>query len=60
MGRKTGMESTLVPKAGYNMDYIDVRGIRRKLTPENIIAIVKAAGASIKCRKIIKKLTRFD
>lgn len=55
VGRKNGMEGTLVPKVGYKMDYIDVRGIKRKLTPENLMAIFKAASASIKCRKIVKK-----
>lgn len=55
VGTKTGMESTLVPKAGYEIDFVEVSGFKRKLTPKNILAVLKAVVACGKCRNIIKK-----
>lgn len=55
VGTKDGMESKLVPKAGYNIEFIEVSGFKRKLTPKNIIAVMKAVHACNKCRGIIKK-----
>ena len=36
VGNRGGMESTLVPKAGFKFAEIDVRGFRRSLSPANI------------------------
>ena len=55
VGTKNGMESTLVPKEGYNIEFIEVSGFKRKLTPKNIMAVLKAFAACGKCRGIIKK-----
>ena len=40
-GTPKGMESRLIPKAGYNFAPIKVSGFQRKLTPKNIIRNVK-------------------
>lgn len=54
VGTKEGMESTLVPKAGYKIEYIKVSGFKRKVTPGNLVSVLRAARACLKCRKIIK------
>lgn len=36
VGTEHGLEKKLVPKAGYKIKYIDVRGLKRRLTAENI------------------------
>ena len=54
VGTKTGMESKLVPKSGYNIEFIEVSGFKRKLTFKNVVAACKALSACSKCRKIIK------
>lgn len=40
-GTPNGMESKLIPKAGYNFAPIKISGFQRKLTPRNIIRNVK-------------------
>ncbi len=59
VGNKNGMESTLIPKAGYPFEYIEVAGLGRKLTPENIVRNIKAVylllKSSPRAREIIKK-----
>lgn len=54
VGTKNGMEATLVPKSGYKIEFVEVQGLKRKLTLSNLMAVCKAAGASFRCRKIIK------
>lgn len=41
-GREEGMEYELVTKAGYPFHHIEVNGIQRKLTPENVVRNAKA------------------
>lgn len=53
-GSPYGMESTLVPKAGYKLNTVEVMGIKRKLTVKNIKAIIKAYTSIIKAKNIIK------
>lgn len=53
VGTKAGMEANLVPKSGYKIEFIDVCGFKRKITPKNLISFFKAASALLKCRKII-------
>ena len=36
VGTKNGLESTLVPREGYRLEYIGVRGFRRKLTWDTV------------------------
>ena len=54
VGTKNGMESRLVPKAGYDIEFIEVCGFKRSLSLKNAMALLKAAKACLKCRKIIK------
>ena len=55
VGTKNGMESKLVPNSGYEIEYIEVSGFKRSISVKNAVAVIKAAKACIKCRKIIKK-----
>ena len=55
MGTERGLEKTLVPKCGYDIKFIDVMGLRRSLTLENIkvfINYVKSTGAA---KRIIRE-----
>lgn len=54
-GTKRGIENKLVPKAGYPMYYVDVRGIKRSLSPSNIKAAYLALTSPIKARGIIRE-----
>lgn len=58
-GTPKGMESVLVPKAGYDFAPIKVSGFQRKLTPKNILRNVKAAAylttAGHRAKQIIKE-----
>ncbi len=55
VGTKKGMESTLVPGAGYDIEYIKVEGLSKKLTFENFKSLYHMLTAKQKCKKIIKK-----
>lgn len=55
VGTKQGMESTLVPKSGYNIEFVEVSGFKRKFTHKNIVAVLRATVACVKCHSIIKK-----
>lgn len=55
VGTKRGMESSLVPKSGYDISFVDVSGFKREITLKNAFAVLKALGAVGKCRRIIKK-----
>ncbi len=54
-GTKRGIENKLVPKAGYPMYHVEVRGIKRSLSPSNIKAAYLALTSPIKAKKIIKE-----
>lgn len=41
VGKENGMESTLVPKEGFPISYIDVAGLIRKPTPKNFAVLAK-------------------
>lgn len=60
IGTKKGMESRLVPLAGYDFYTIDVAGFQRKITIKNIFrnidAAFKALTSSGKSRRLLKKL----
>ncbi len=60
VGTARGMESRLVPLAGYDFYTIDVRGFQRKLTFKNmcrnVSAAYKAVTASSASKKLLKKL----
>lgn len=60
IGTAKKLEAKLVPEKGYDFYSIEVSGFQRSLTPVNIAKNVKAAvcavTASIKARKLLKKL----
>lgn len=55
IGTNEGMESSLVPKSGYDIEFIDVSGFKRSISPKNIASLSKALFATSKCMKILKK-----
>jgi len=55
IGTKHGIESILVPKAGYKIEFIKVVGLKRKLSLENIKSIYMAIKSLFDARKILKK-----
>lgn len=60
IGKKNGLEQTLVPKAGYDFYPIEVEGFQRSLTlkniKRNIVAVKKVFSASSKAKKLLKEL----
>ena len=55
IGTKRGLETKLVPKAGFNIEYIDIQGFDRRNLFKNFSVIKKLILAQKKCRKIIKE-----
>ena len=55
VGTKRGLESTLVPEAGYDIKYVNVQGLSKKLTLDNIKSFYNMVTAKGKCKKIIKE-----
>ncbi|MBR4949411.1 MAG: undecaprenyldiphospho-muramoylpentapeptide beta-N-acetylglucosaminyltransferase [Clostridia bacterium] len=55
VGTEYGLEDKLVPKEGFQLYHIDVRGFKRQLTLENFKILFKAAGAISQSKKIIKE-----
>ena len=53
-GTKRGIENNLVPKAGYHLYHLNVRGFWRKLTWKNVRAAYLALVSPIYAGKIIK------
>ncbi|OJU13203.1 MAG: undecaprenyldiphospho-muramoylpentapeptide beta-N-acetylglucosaminyltransferase [Clostridiales bacterium 43-6] len=60
IGNKNGMESSLVPKAGFDFYSINVAGFQRKLTmtniKRNISAVIKVLKSSSDCEKLLQEL----
>lgn len=54
VGTEKGMESSLVPKAGYPIRFVKVRGFKRKLTLANIDAAIKAVTSVVAAKRIIR------
>lgn len=54
IGTERGLEKKLVPAAGYNIEYIDVRGFDRSHLLSNIKTLEKLFISVNKCKKIIK------
>ncbi len=54
IGTRRGIESTLVPKSGYKIDFVDVSGFSRRLTIKNIKAAWHAFTSVYEAKKIIK------
>lgn len=55
VGTKQGLETKLVPKAGYNIEYIEIQGFDRKRLWRNFATIMKLVSARANCRRIIKE-----
>ena len=54
IGTRRGLETKLVPKAGYKIEYIDVRGFDRKRLWRNVSAVIKLMKSERKCVKLLK------
>ncbi|MBR5467900.1 MAG: UDP-N-acetylglucosamine--N-acetylmuramyl-(pentapeptide) pyrophosphoryl-undecaprenol N-acetylglucosamine transferase, partial [Firmicutes bacterium] len=55
VGTKKGLETKLVPREGYKLHTVKVRGFRRSLNPVNIDAAIKAVTSVWEAKRIIKK-----
>ncbi len=55
VGTERGIENKLVPAAGYKLYHVDVRGIRRKLTLENLRALWLSVTSVYKAKKLIRE-----
>lgn len=55
VGTRHGLEKELVPKSGYDIRFIDVMGLRRSLTAENIRVFAKYIKSMSAARRIIKE-----
>ena len=55
VGTERGIENRLVPKEGYKLYHIEIQGIRRSLSLDNIKTLWLAAKSFAKCRRIIKE-----
>ncbi|MEE1003203.1 MAG: undecaprenyldiphospho-muramoylpentapeptide beta-N-acetylglucosaminyltransferase [Acutalibacteraceae bacterium] len=60
IGNRTGMEATLVPKAGYDFFPIDVAGFQRKISLNNIkrnaVAVYRMFKSSVQSEKLLEIL----
>lgn len=54
VGTQHGLEKKLVPKAGYDIEYIDICGFDRKNLLKNISVLKKLSQSKKRCREIIK------
>lgn len=57
VGAERGMENSLVPKSGYDIKFVKVRGFKRKLSLSNVDAAIKAVTSVFAAKKIIKKFS---
>lgn len=55
LGTERGMEKTLVPKAGYKIEFIEAEGLKRSLSFKNLKVVLKTFRGYLKAKKIIKK-----
>jgi UDP-N-acetylglucosamine--N-acetylmuramyl-(pentapeptide) pyrophosphoryl-undecaprenol N-acetylglucosamine transferase len=55
IGTRHGLETKLVPKAGYKIQYIDVVGFNRKKLYKNVSAVYKLMRARADSKKILKE-----
>lgn len=55
VGTKKGIENKLVPKAGYPLHYVEIQGLRRKLSPANLRAAYLAVTSPMKAKSIIEE-----
>ena len=55
IGTKRGLETKLVPAAGYDIEYIDIQGFDRKHLLRNIEVLKKLEKSKKRCRDIIRE-----
>ena len=55
IGTESGLETKLVPNAGYDIRYIDIAGFDRKNMIKNIAVLKKLASSRSACRRIIRE-----
>ncbi len=55
VGTQRGLEKTLVPKCGYEIKFIDVMGLRRSLSVENLKVLVNYIKSIRDAKRIIKE-----
>lgn len=55
VGTPHGIENKLVPRAGYKLYHVDVKGFSRSLSPSNIKAAYLAAVSPHRAKKIIRE-----
>ena len=55
IGTRRGLESKLVPNAGYAIEYIDIAGFSRKNMLKNVSVVAKLIKSRLDCKKIIRK-----
>lgn len=54
VGTEQGLETKLVPKAGYDIEYIEIQGFDRKRLWRNFSTVTKLISSRAKCRRIIR------
>lgn len=54
IGTRRGLETKLVPRAGYRIEYIDIEGFSRKNMLKNIGVMKKLLKAESDCRRIMR------
>ena len=58
-GTGTGIETKLVPREGYHLYTVDVKGLQRSVSPRALVynadALLKAMTATSKAKKILKE-----
>ena len=53
IGTERGLEKTLVPREGFDIKFVKVMGLKRKLTLENLKVLKQFITSKIEARKII-------
>ncbi len=53
IGTERGLEKTLVPREGFQIEFVKVMGLRRKITLENLKVLAQFVTSKIEARKIV-------
>ncbi len=54
IGTKRGMENKRVPEAGYDIKFVEVEGLSKKLSYKNFVSLIHMLTAKKKCKRIIR------
>ena len=55
IGTENHIEAKLVPQAGFKIEFIDIRGFRRSLSPYNLGTLRRIFTSRRRCKKIYKE-----